>query len=67
MLPDTVTPPVQIPTNMSSYEKTEGLTTLEHVLGRAVFHLGYHIHGANQITAGERVNYILWASSKAYD
>ena len=37
-----------------------------HSLGRAVVHKGSHRHGADEITAGERVSLIMWARSSTY-
>jgi len=34
--------------------------------GRAVIHLGRHRHGADDITKGERVNFILWSLNSKY-
>jgi ankyrin repeat protein len=28
--------------------------------GKAILHLGRHIHGANKLTSGERLNFIMW-------
>ena len=40
--------------------------TYAHERGRAVIHLGRQRHGADNIESGERVNFILWSTSKAY-
>ena len=40
--------------------------TYEHRLGRAVIHAGRHRHGADAITAGERVNLIMWCTSSSF-
>lgn len=40
--------------------------TYAHRKGQAVLHLGRHRHGADNIESGERVNLILWSTSKAY-
>eukprot|EP00928_Gymnodinium_smaydae_P045724 TRINITY_DN30439_c0_g1_i1.p1 TRINITY_DN30439_c0_g1~~TRINITY_DN30439_c0_g1_i1.p1 ORF type:complete len:539 (+),score=120.04 TRINITY_DN30439_c0_g1_i1:116-1618(+) len=40
--------------------------TYAHRKGRAVVHLGRHRHGADDIKSGERVNFILWSTSKQY-
>lgn len=37
-----------------------------HTLGSAVLHLGRQRHGANNITAGERLNLIIWGRSSAF-
>jgi len=37
-----------------------------HRVGRAVLHLGRQRHGADDLTAGERLNLILWARSSAF-
>jgi len=42
------------------------LHTYEHKKGHAVLHLGRHRHGADNIESGERVNFILWSTSKVY-
>ena len=39
---------------------------LRHAPGRAVIHLGRQRHGADVISAGERVNLIVWARSSAF-
>jgi len=40
--------------------------TLKHKPGRGVLHLGRQRHGADVITAGERMNLIVWARSSAF-
>mmetsp|Transcript_3547 Transcript_3547/g.8412 ORF Transcript_3547/g.8412 Transcript_3547/m.8412 type:complete len:348 (+) Transcript_3547:882-1925(+) len=40
--------------------------TYEHMKGRAVIHLGRHRHGADNIAAGERVNFLLWSLNAKY-
>lgn len=37
-----------------------------HTIGSAVFHLGRHRHGADNIQNGERINLIMWARSSAF-
>eukprot|EP00978_Attheya_sp_CCMP212_P027142 scaffold90499_cov53-Attheya_sp.AAC.2 len=37
-----------------------------HTRGRAILHLGRHRHGADDISAGERMNLIVWARNSAY-
>ena len=32
----------------------------KHKLGKAVLHVGNHVHGANKIEGGERDNLIIW-------
>jgi hypothetical protein len=39
----------------------------DHRPGTAVLHLGHHRHGARPITAGERVNLIVWMKSSAVE
>ena len=39
---------------------------LVHEVGTAVVHLGRHRHGVARLTAGERVNLVLWARSSAF-
>ena len=39
---------------------------LRHAPGRAAIHLGRQRHGADVISAGERVNLIVWARSSAF-
>eukprot|EP01104_Vermistella_antarctica_P007013 TRINITY_DN1773_c0_g1_i2.p1 TRINITY_DN1773_c0_g1~~TRINITY_DN1773_c0_g1_i2.p1 ORF type:complete len:379 (-),score=68.06 TRINITY_DN1773_c0_g1_i2:42-1178(-) len=38
----------------------------QHVLGRGLIHLGKHRHAAKHITAGRRMNLILWCRSQKY-
>ena len=40
---------------------------VEHEPGSALLHLGSHIHGANPITEGERMNLIIWYTKKNED
>lgn len=40
--------------------------THAHKVGRAILHLGRQRHGADDITAGERLNLIVWARSSAF-
>lgn len=40
--------------------------TYSHKKGRAVIHRGRHRHGADNIDSGERVNFILWSTSRRY-
>ena len=42
------------------------LCVLRHAKGRAVLHLGRQRHGADALTAGSRVNLIVWARSSAF-
>jgi len=37
---------------------------VSHTPGKAVIHLGGHVHGAHPITSGKRSNLILWATGK---
>jgi len=37
-----------------------------HSPGKAIFHVGSHRHGANEITSGERYNLILWCRSSKF-
>ena len=39
---------------------------MTHAVGTAVVHLGRHRHGVGRLTAGERVNLVLWARSSAF-
>jgi predicted 2-oxoglutarate/Fe(II)-dependent dioxygenase YbiX len=36
-----------------------------HKVGKAVLHVGKHIHGANKIESGERVNLIIWCRASS--
>mmetsp|Transcript_9731 Transcript_9731/g.27222 ORF Transcript_9731/g.27222 Transcript_9731/m.27222 type:complete len:455 (-) Transcript_9731:166-1530(-) len=40
--------------------------TYQHRRGRAVIHVGRQRHGADNIASGERVNFILWSTSRRY-
>lgn len=40
--------------------------TYQHRVGRAVIHRGRHRHGADNITSGERINFLLWSLSAHY-
>ncbi len=41
----------------------KALAKLDHVVGRAVLHLGSHLHQAQAIRSGRRSNLILWCST----
>jgi len=50
----------------SALELMEGKETLDyaHQVGKAVLHLGKHVHGARPLTKGERWNLIIWVKTK---
>ncbi|KAG8471326.1 hypothetical protein KFE25_009747 [Diacronema lutheri] len=39
---------------------------VEHGIGRAVLHLGAHMHQALPVTHGERINLVIWCRSEAH-
>jgi len=50
----------KVPKSLHQFKREYEETDLTHELGKAVLHLGKHIHGANPIESGERVNLIIW-------
>jgi len=44
--------------------KEEKVYEVEHEVGVGVLHLGSHIHGANPVDSGTRVNLIIWCKAE---
>ena len=48
------------------YSQEEKIYEVEHEIGIGVLHLGKHIHGANPVASGTRVNLILWCREEPF-
>jgi len=48
---------------------SEGIENFEyvHTPGKAILHVGKHIHGAYKLTTGERINLIVWCRARKMD
>lgn len=61
------TPIQRIPSSMHPYQKQEQLYPVKHEIGTALIHWGSHVHGANPVQSGERINLIIWCKKEIYD
>jgi hypothetical protein len=55
----------KIPKAMSAFDQQQ-VQEIHHKIGMGLLHVGSHVHGAKKITAGERVNLIVWCRDKEY-
>lgn len=54
----------QYPRHLLQSMEEKEILEYTHSVGKAVLHLGDHIHGAKPITKGERWNMIIWLKAK---
>lgn len=56
----------KVPQGTHSYFKDGKEYFIDHQIGKGLLHLGKHIHGAQNITSGERINLIVWCKNTPY-